>query len=355
MIRCSIIIANYNYQNYVGAAISSALAVDWPNKEVIVVDDASTDHSKEVIDGFGDQVIAYFRPKSHQLGAHKFGFEHSTGDVVILLDADDLLEPALMREVAKVWRPGISKAQFRMASIDASGTQLGTAFPQFRRRDHHEKLRRTFLRTMTYTTPPGTGNAYARDFVAKAYAMAPPAMRWSDDVLLTLAPLMGEIVTIRKPLVRYRIHDANDGAQRSLDARKFRNSLQQDVLKAALFGTACQNLSLPMVRDPLAHAPHHLQYRLASYLVEPSAHPFPEDRLSRLLWRLVYSTALSSQLRFDYRSILIVWAVACALAPPHYRRNLMQWRFAPTSRPAVIGRLLAVFSSVRSPRLPDRA
>jgi glycosyltransferase involved in cell wall biosynthesis len=353
--KCSIIIANYNYRDYVGAAISSALAIDWPDKEVIVVDDASTDDSKTVIDGFRDRVKAYFRPKTHQLGAQKYGFEHSTGDVVILLDADDLLEPEVMREVASVWRPGVSKVQFRMALIDAGGAQLGTAIPQFPQRDHYQKSRRTHLRTMDYTTPPGSGNAYARDFVAKAYAMAPPAMRWSDNVLVPLAPIMGEVVTIRKPLVRYRIHNANDGAQRSLDARKFRNQLQQDTLSAAVFGTVCRSLSLPVARDPLAHFPRHLQYRLASYLVEPSAHPFPEDRLSCLLWRLVYSTATSSQMRFRDRSILIAWTVACALMPPRYRRRLVEWRFAPTSRPAAIVNLLTVLSSMRTPRLPDRA
>ena len=41
--KLSVIIANYNYRDFVGAAISSALVVNWPDKEVIVVDDASTD------------------------------------------------------------------------------------------------------------------------------------------------------------------------------------------------------------------------------------------------------------------------------------------------------------------------
>jgi glycosyltransferase involved in cell wall biosynthesis len=91
--KLSVIIANYNYADFVGAAISSALAVDWPDKEVIVVDDASTDDSRSVIDGFRGKVAPYFRPKSNQLGAHIFGFEQSTGDVIIFLDADDLLEP----------------------------------------------------------------------------------------------------------------------------------------------------------------------------------------------------------------------------------------------------------------------
>src|SRR4029079_14349371 len=97
---------------------------------------------------------AYFRPKSNQLGAHMFGFERSTGNVVIFLDSDDILEPAVMREIAKVWRPGISKVQYRMILIDTAGGQLGSAFPQFPRTGNPQTLRRAYLRTMAYTTPP---------------------------------------------------------------------------------------------------------------------------------------------------------------------------------------------------------
>src|SRR5262249_45771013 len=118
--KLSVIIANYNYQAFVGAAIESALAVDWPQKEVIVVDDGSTDDSRSVIDRYRARVAAHFRPKSDQLGAHIFGFEQSTGDVIIFLDADDLLEPGVMLELAKIWRPGISKVQYRMNLIDAT-------------------------------------------------------------------------------------------------------------------------------------------------------------------------------------------------------------------------------------------
>src|SRR5215472_9440647 len=148
--KLSVIIANYNYRDFVGVAISSALAVDWPDKEVIVIDDASTDDSRSIIEGFRGKVAAYFRPKSNQLGAHIFGFAQSTGDIIIFLDADDLLEPEVMQEVAKVWRPGVSKVHYRMNLIDAAGVQLGTALPQFPPKNDPQKLRRTFLRTMAY-------------------------------------------------------------------------------------------------------------------------------------------------------------------------------------------------------------
>jgi glycosyltransferase involved in cell wall biosynthesis len=353
--RLSVIIANYNYRAFVGAAISSALAIDWADKEVIVVDDASTDDSKSVIDGFQGRVLAYFRPKSHQLGAHRFGFARSSGSVIILLDADDLLEPEVMHEVAKVWRPGVSKVQYRMNLIDASGTQLGSAIPQFPPATDPEKLRRAFLRTMAYTTPPGSGNAYSRDFVQKAYAITPPTMRWSDDVLLTLAPMLGDVLTLRKPLARYRIHAANDGVLRSLDAAKLRNRLQQDVEKACLFKSVSQQHHLHIPRDPLGRSLHHLQYRFASYLVEPSAHPFPGDRLVSLVSRLVFSTTTSSQMSLRDKTLLLAWIVACALLPLRYRRSLLLWRFAAISRPPFLATALAAVGSLRSVRLPDRA
>lgn len=352
--KLSVIIANHNYRDFVGAAIESALAVDWPDKEVIVVDDASTDDSRSVIENFGGMVAAYFRPKSHQLGAHTFGFEQSVGDVIIFLDADDLLEPEVMREVKKVWRPGVSKVQYRMNLIDATGTKLGSAIPQFSSRDDPERLRRTFLRTMAYTTPPGSGNAYSRNFVRDVFAFR-PTIPQSDASLLTLAPLLGDVLTIRKPLARYRSHGGSYGGMQSLDALKLRKQLHQDVEKKKLFLTASRQLRISVTPDPLPHSLNHLQYRLASYLIEASAHPFPEDTLSGLVCRLILSAIRSSQMRSCDRAILVAWTIACVIASSRFRQNLVQWRFAPTSRPQVIKILLGALSSLRSPRLPDRA
>jgi glycosyltransferase involved in cell wall biosynthesis len=354
MMKLSIIIANHNYRDFIGAAIESALAVDWPDKEVIVVDDASTDDSRAIIEGFSGRVAAYFRPKSHQLGAHMFGFEQSSGDVIIFLDSDDLLEPEVMQEVAKVWRPGVSKVQYRMNLINATGAQLGSAIPQFPPKDDPDKLRRTYLRTMAYTTPPGSGNAYSRDCVRDVFTFG-PTIPQSDASLLTIAPLLGDILTIPKPLVRYRIHDASWGSMMgSLNASKLRQRLDQDIERAHLFATVSHELQLPVARDPLRDNLNHLEYRLASYLVEPSAHPFSEDTKSSLVLRLISSAATSRQMSTRYRAILIAWAIACALAPERYRRQLILWRFSAISRPAVIRRFLGVFSSLRSPYLPDQ-
>jgi glycosyltransferase involved in cell wall biosynthesis len=352
--RLSIIIANHNYCNFVGAAIESALAIDWPDKEVIVVDDASSDGSIEVIEGYSCKVTAYFRPKSNQLGVHAFGFEQSTGDVIIFLDSDDLLEPEVMKEVAKVWRPGVSKVQFRMNLIDGVGAQLGSAIPQFPSKDDPEKLRREYLRTTAYTTPPGSGNAYSQDFVREAFAELSEIPQ-SDAVLLTLAPILGDVLTIRKPLARYRVHPESFGGMRSLDAVKLRARLNQDVERGRLLTRVCRRVGMPLSRHSVDRSLNHLQYRFASYLIEPSVHPFPGDTLSGLFYRLVRSAIRSAQMPLRNRAILIAWTIACAAAPQNYRRSFILWRFSATSRPAVIRTLLCALSSLRSPRLPNRA
>jgi hypothetical protein len=185
--------------------------------------------------------------------------------------------------------------------------------------------------------------------------MAPLTISESDAVLVTLAPIMGDVLTIRKPLARYRIHATNSMLMHTLDAAKIRGRLQQDIKVARLFATVLQQLNVPLARDPLSRNFNHLQYRLASHLVEPSVHPFPGDTTIGLGWRLIHAAITYWQMPLRDRTILLAWTIACVLAPASYRRNLVEWRFVAISRPAVIRGLLGTLSSLRSVRLPHRA
>ena len=71
-------------------------------------------------------------------------------------------------------------------------------------------------------------------------------------VFLTLAPILGDVLTIRKPLARYRLHDASYSAMRSLDASKLRERLLQDVEKARFFASVSRQLRLPYRSIPSA-------------------------------------------------------------------------------------------------------
>lgn len=89
----SIIIPCWNAEEYVGQAISSALAQTYPNVEVIVVDDGSTDDSLTAIRGFGDRIRWTTGPNRGGCAARNTGLEMARGDLVQFLDADDLLLP----------------------------------------------------------------------------------------------------------------------------------------------------------------------------------------------------------------------------------------------------------------------
>lgn len=86
----SIIINNHNYAHFLGHAIESALRQTYRRTEVIVVDDGSTDRSREVIKGFGDRIRSELKVNGGQASAINAGVAASRGEVLCFLDADDL-------------------------------------------------------------------------------------------------------------------------------------------------------------------------------------------------------------------------------------------------------------------------
>lgn len=99
----SIIIPCFNAEAFLGKAIDSALAQTYPRKEVIVIDDGSTDGSLEVIRSFGDRVRWESGPNRGGCAARNRGMELARGELIQFLDADDLLLPdKLERQVPLV-------------------------------------------------------------------------------------------------------------------------------------------------------------------------------------------------------------------------------------------------------------
>jgi len=100
--RVSILINNYNYARFLGEAIDSALAQTYPNIEVIVVDDGSTDNSREVIARYGARILALLKENGGQATAYNAGFAVCTGEIICLLDSDDIFKPEKVARVVEV-------------------------------------------------------------------------------------------------------------------------------------------------------------------------------------------------------------------------------------------------------------
>jgi glycosyltransferase involved in cell wall biosynthesis len=90
----SIIIITYNDLEYVGEAIDSALAQIYPNCEIIVVDDGSTDCTAQfVAERYGNRVRYRWKENGGQGSARSTGLQMASGEYIQNLDSDDLLLP----------------------------------------------------------------------------------------------------------------------------------------------------------------------------------------------------------------------------------------------------------------------
>ena len=97
----SIIIPVYNQADYVGEAITSALAQRWPNFEVLIIDDASTDNTPEVIAAFeNDARVSIYHNETNRDCVYTFnrGISLARGQYYGILAADDTWEPEFLEK-----------------------------------------------------------------------------------------------------------------------------------------------------------------------------------------------------------------------------------------------------------------
>ena len=83
----------FNSARWIKAAVDSALGQDWPAKEIIVVDDGSTDGSHEILKDYGDAIRVIFAEHRGSNPARNEVLRQSKGEWIQYLDADDFLLP----------------------------------------------------------------------------------------------------------------------------------------------------------------------------------------------------------------------------------------------------------------------
>jgi glycosyltransferase involved in cell wall biosynthesis len=96
----SIVIPCYNAARFLRQAIESALTQTYPAREVIVVDDGSTDDSAEIAESYGEKVRVIRQHNQGQSIARNVGTAASKGDYLLYLDADDLLAVDALKVLA---------------------------------------------------------------------------------------------------------------------------------------------------------------------------------------------------------------------------------------------------------------
>jgi len=103
--RFSIIIAFYNHRAFIKEALDSALSIDYAEKEIIAVDDASTDGSQEILRQYGDRVrLVALETNQGACAARNHGAALATGDYLVFLDGDDTFLPWALNVYERVVR-----------------------------------------------------------------------------------------------------------------------------------------------------------------------------------------------------------------------------------------------------------
>jgi hypothetical protein len=337
----SIIVINYNYAHFLHRSIGSALSQTHPAVEVVVVDDASTDGSAEVIRGYGTAVTPVLRPVNRGHGAgFNAGFAVCRGDIVIFLDADDYLDADAAAAVAAAWAPDIAKVQYRLHLVDAGGSVVDVYPPREIAFDSGDVVP-LLLRSGRYQTTVTSGNAFARRALAAVMPMPEDDFRQgADGYLVTLAPLFGRVVSLDTPLGAYCQHGGNHaaGVGDGLAARS-RWRLQHDRHRYAALARAAAALGLTPRPDPGLSDSVHLEERLASLRLAPDRHPYPDDSRFALACHGLRASA-HARLSWRRRIILGGFFLCAGLLPDRFARLTLSWKLVRHSRPRTIDRLI---------------
>ncbi len=135
----SVIIPVYNCQAYIAQAVRSALEQDHPNKEVIVVNDGSTDGTLAELEPFGNAIRVVDQPNGGPPRARNAGLQAACGEYVAFLDADDVwVQGKLSAQVAHMQahpEVGTSYTRWHVWAPDTDGVFTPPAFASIPLRD----------------------------------------------------------------------------------------------------------------------------------------------------------------------------------------------------------------------------
>lgn len=207
----SVLINNYNYARFLREAIDSALNQSYPNIEVIVVDDGSTDESREIIASYGDQIVPVLKENGGQASAFNSGFAKSRGEWILFLDSDDIFAPEKAGEVVRLAgenpEAGMIAHSLEYCGADGAPTHfLPLTIKNYKLVDDRERV---LQGKITAALPATSGLCMRRDVLARILPMPEEIRLTADNYLKFVALSVTPALQIPESLARQRIHDRN--------------------------------------------------------------------------------------------------------------------------------------------------
>ncbi len=205
--RASVIINNYNYGRYLAQAIDSALAQTGVSAEVVVVDDGSSDDSRDIIASYGDRIRPVLQDNAGQAAAINAGVRHSRGLTLHFLDADDWWQPGKLAAINAAFDADfdIGLAYHRLQPQLSDGTHAFRAIPPTL---CSGDLAPIMTKSGGRWPFPMTSAVSLRRTVWDQIGEIPDTFRISADAwLVGLSPYVTRVAALPDALGVYRIHD----------------------------------------------------------------------------------------------------------------------------------------------------
>lgn len=351
-----IVIDNYNYDAFLGAAIESALGQTHGKVRVIVVDDGSSDGSRELLRDFEDRVEVVLKENGGQASALNAGFERCRGDVVIVLDADDLLHPEAASRAAAAFaaEETLAKVQCRMDTIDAAGRSTGAIKPPPHLPMPSGDMRRAELSfPFDLTWLAMSANAFRTQALRQILPIPERDYRiCADWYLVHMTALLGPVASLEEIGASYRVHGSNSYERQTprLDLDHIRQTVGLAGATVRELERLADELALERA-DPVLSL-WDLANRLISLKLDPERHPVAGDRPGGI----VLDAVRAARRRFDSTApkklIFVAWFAITAAAPRRFVPRLAELFLYSERRPS-FNRLLGRLQ--RRPRRDDLA
>jgi glycosyltransferase involved in cell wall biosynthesis len=249
----SVLIDTYNHERFIEEALASVVSQDFPaaDREIVVVDDGSTDGTSAILNKFGSQLCVLTKPNGGQASAFNFAIPECRGEIVAFLDAEDWWAPRKLSAVVDAFESnpevgfvghGIFESWQGASEIQLVPRQSGKFRANTPEGASFFRLHRAFC---------GTSRMALRASLLARIGKVPEVLRVeADEYIFTLAAVLSDAMLLPQPLTYYRIHE-NNGFQIATDnTAGFRRKYQilAELAKALETRLEQENVSPEVIR-----------------------------------------------------------------------------------------------------------
>lgn len=317
----SVLIDTYNHERFIEQAIASVLEQDFPasDREVLVVDDGSTDKSPEILRKFEPHIRVLRKANGGQASAFNAGIPQCQGEIVAFLDGDDWWAPGKLKQVVAAFseNPEVGMVGHGTTHVFTDGSQFTEAIeaaPRFSLTSLDGAMlfrtRKNFL---------GTRMSVRTSILYKVLPVPEMIRIEADEFVFTMAAALSEVLILPESLFFYRIHAQNHFSLHGFDPASVRRKQQSldylaEQLNIRLRAINASDEIVRLVANDISIEADQLRLSLGE------GFPWETVKTELAFYRILHGDAPQSHRAFKYATLLPAF-----LLPPRWYYGARRW------------------------------